>query len=407
MAHSLISRVDGSHPARYRILDSVALAAGRRLTDSGRRFAVERHREFMLELARAVVDGSAEASQEQARCRLDRELANVRQALAQCGDAPDAVARLMVDSYSWWATRGQLQSAHKILWPLMEQAVPADPALRHRFYRTAAEVAVHGGSTDDLPDILALLDDVDALGAMLGRPPLLGIRALAVRLSGDLERAIEIHRREADANRNAGVSGRSALANIAVANTLLGRFDDARAAALAAMAEAEAHGETTIDASPIALAQAELAIGNHAGAAEVATDWLARINGAGSQPRLSHQVEAMMVIAMAELALDRHDVAAAHMVGLLPLATRLGGVHLRMALLVAAAAAISFDRPHDAERLLEAAEEDAEVRNRPERAMVIAHFRRRTGRPPRAIDGGPPTTVDALRIAHDVVKDLG
>ncbi|MFJ4541175.1 BTAD domain-containing putative transcriptional regulator [Streptomyces tibetensis] len=157
---SLVVRADGPRGPRYRLLESVAVYARDRLTESGEHAeTAARHLRHFLHLAERSRPHLHGREQSRWFSDLDLEAANVQRALAEAGRSGAAREALrLVNSLTWyWYVRGRLGEARRALATALGTAGGAAPEERVEamFWHTGISLLL--GEHD--PEYEALEDD--------------------------------------------------------------------------------------------------------------------------------------------------------------------------------------------------------------------------------------------------------
>ncbi|GAA2306440.1 BTAD domain-containing putative transcriptional regulator [Streptomyces hawaiiensis] len=156
---SLVVRAEGPRGPRYRLLESVAVYARDRLTESGEHAeTAARHLRHFLHLAERSRPHLHGREQSRWFSDLDLEAANVARALAEAdrsGTAPEALR--LVNSLSWyWYVRGRLGEARRALATALDTAGEAAPEERREAVLWHAGISLLLGEHD--PECEALED---------------------------------------------------------------------------------------------------------------------------------------------------------------------------------------------------------------------------------------------------------
>lgn len=404
IAHSLLLVQPDSEPVRYRLLESIASVAGS-LVDEERAGEYRRRLcDHILSLAARIAEPDDPAESRARIASLDAERANVRESLGLLvTERPEEAARFMADSWIWWHMRGHWGEGAAIVQQLLAHAVPADPELRHRFYRSAVRLILFGTDHDDL---FTHLDDADRLAARLGRQPDRPVRALGLRMAGAYEEAAALHQAEAGVSRAEGRSARVEYANLAALRVMQGRLAEARAAAQEAIREAQAFAETDRDTTPVTMAEVELLEGRYAEAAATALEWYEHAKAAEAEAGFRAESLSVYLIAMAKQ--GKVAETGRRLGELLGLATAMGGIYHHVALVTAAEVAMARGCVRDAVHLIGAARTEPEGAVRPELSAVEAEVEEAANAaaldtPAELAVGASLGPAAAFRLAHSLV----
>ncbi len=219
---SLVVYDDLSGTARYRLLETVRQYAGDRLLESGDGDTYRaRHRDCYLALAEEAAAQMRGSEQADWLTRLEREAANMRQALVFCQETPDGAEpglRLSDFLQPFWQKRGHLSEGRDVLTALLAHPGAQEPTLLRAsaLNGAGAFAAIQG----DLPAAQILMDQSlavrRAVGDTRGVAQTLNNLGNLAQMQGDIDTAEACLTEASALNRSLGNQAQEAtnLANL-------------------------------------------------------------------------------------------------------------------------------------------------------------------------------------------------
>ncbi len=345
-AASLVETVAGDG-VRYRLLETVRAFAAARLADAGE---VEGTRERLVSWATTLTDqasvGMSGAERAEWTARLEADHDNIRAALGAAVAWPDDhAARIASAMAEFWSLRGYLTEGRRWL----ERAVEG----RQRTATVSAALSASGGLARDQGDAAGAQDAfgraLDAARDVGGAAEeLVALRGLSMLAAdrGAHEEAEALFGRCLDVARSMGneQQATSALHELGIVSIVRGHLDEARERLEGALASfTRLQSDQGTFQTRYALGSLEALEGNHA---EAQSHLEAAVELARQLGSLSHEVRALVQLAVVSLSGDDLDTARTAIDRAGELAAELGedfvqaGVHR-----VAADLAISEDDP--------------------------------------------------------------
>ncbi|HTN23491.1 MAG TPA: tetratricopeptide repeat protein, partial [Solirubrobacteraceae bacterium] len=148
---SLVSEIDGSMPARYRLLETVRAYAAERLDEAGEAGALrEAHAGYYLALAERAEPELTGADQERWLDRLESERQNLRTALewSLSYARRESSLRLAGSLVLFWRVRGHFSEGRRLLMAALSAADGSAPALEAKVLWGAGFLAHMAGDSD-------------------------------------------------------------------------------------------------------------------------------------------------------------------------------------------------------------------------------------------------------------------
>jgi predicted ATPase/DNA-binding SARP family transcriptional activator len=399
--HSLLVTQPGD-PPRYRLLETVRVAAARLLDHESSRALVEAYSAHFQGVAARVHAATPGEQMFAVLQNVDADGANLSNAIESVMlERPEVAAAILADGWRWWHVRGRWAEGQVVADRLAAHAMPADRVARLHFLDRITRLKLFA----DREGLEELLDDKDALAGSIGQRADNAVRALLLRENGALDEAAALHRAMVDDEIARGVSARATLANLAVILILQRNMAEARAAVEGAIEQARLHGEATLDTSMVTLAEIELADGNASEASAIATAWLGAATSEGGDAGFAAM--ARHIIGQSALRLGDLHGAREQIAELLRINVKLGDEYFGFTLCLAAAYAVAIGEIASATRLAAGARRlTAERSLRPYLADLLAEVdaaATAAGLDP-AGPGGPGLDIRALlRLGFSVV----